>query len=230
MVRLFGPVPEKFAQRSIKSRWANEMGRPDLVHRSPLPEGCFVVPWGHPEVVSSQYDATLSTDAAYDYDTHRRGLGWILERTNGDVVREGLEDYRGRGAPSAEISALIGGLLRAREEECRRVLVRTDNRLASHVLAGVNIPRQPHIVALANSMWSLLPHFANVAVAWVREKGNREADRLTRITTTPGQGRPEAQRLGTRTHFLMRSSVRPVQKGRHRDPFDEWMYGEMEFP
>jgi len=158
-----------------------EVGKPDgQKWTHPLPRGIYLVARGDPRLEEGEYDSHLDTDAAYDRGTRARGLGWILRKGPALEVREAWLDNEGVGNNCAELSALLGGLRRAQIEGCHRLLVRTDSRLASHIITRVDEPRKPTVVDLAGKIGVLVESFEAVAVRWTPEKELKEVDRLSK--------------------------------------------------
>jgi ribonuclease HI len=197
------------------------------VYRHPLPRGKFLVATGPPELLQQEYDTRIDTDAAYDPLTRSRGLAWIV-RVNGDSeIREGWYDREGKGNNCAEISALVGGLIRARAEGRKRILVRTDNRLASHIATRANRPQLSSVDELAKRLWGLLPSFEAVAVAWCPEKNLKEVDKLSKsMIRRPGG----SSASGARGHFLGRFGRGRALRGVEVREFSAWMAWEERFP
>jgi ribonuclease HI len=197
------------------------------VYRHPLPRRKFLVATGPPELFPQEYDTGVDTDAAYDPITRSRGLSWIV-RVNGDSeIREGWYDREGGGNNCAEISALVGGLIRARAEGRRRILVRTDNRLASHIITRVDRPRLPRVVELATRLWALLPSFEAVAIAWCPEKDLKEVDKLSKTMIRRLGGTPVS---GARAHFVSRLGRGQALRGVEVRELSSWMAWDERFP
>jgi ribonuclease HI len=214
--------------REIARRFVFEAGVPGgPAYRHPLPRGKYLVASGPAELSAQEYDTQLDTDAAYDATTRSRGLGWIV-RVHGDSeIREGWYDREGGGNNCAEISALVGGLIRARAEGRKRVLVRTDNRLASHILARVDRPQLQRVAELATRLWALLPSFQAVAVAWCPERELTAVDKLSKMMIRRSEG-PSA--AGVRGHFVERFGKGRALRGVEVPEYAQWMGWEERFP
>lgn len=219
---------ERRALRILQGHGVREVGHPNgECYDRPLPRGLFLTVRGDAATPEADYDSRLDTDAAYDPDHRARGLGWILRKEDGLEVRESWGDFSGVGNNCAEISAIVGGLVRARAEACRRVLIRTDSRLASHVLARVNTPRLPRVIEVAHVALGLLDSFEAVAVRWTPERELREVDRLSRMFFRG----PHALEPGpTTASFTQFKAGRSKSRGVPPKELIGWREGWVRFP
>jgi ribonuclease HI len=197
------------------------------VYGHPLPRGKFVVAKGPPELFPQEYGTSIDTDAAYDPSTRSRGLAWILTVAGDSEIREGWYDREGGGNNCAEISAIVGGMTRARAEGRKRILIRTDNRLASHIITRADQPRLPRVVELAACVSAILPSFEAVAVAWCPEKQLKEVDRLSRLMI---RRRTDASGADSRAHLVERFGRGHALRGVEVREFSSWMALEERFP
>jgi ribonuclease HI len=152
-------------------------------NRMSVPERIHVVAHGDPSLRVGSYDVQLDTDAAFDYKRKLRGLGWILRPTKqGDVVRESWSDFYlpGMGHNCAEISAMIGGLVRARAEGFRRVLLRTDSTFAAEIVTRLVPARSEHIVKVTGILLPLLANFEAVSVRRTPASELKQVDKVSR--------------------------------------------------
>lgn len=215
-------------QRAIARHPVFEAGMPGgPTYHHPLPRSKFLVAAGPPELFPEEYDTRIDTDAAYDPASRARGLAWIIRVAADSEIHEGWFDREGGGNNCAEISALIGALMRAGAEGRSKLLIRTDNRLASHLLARVDRPRLERVSNLAARLWSLLPKFEAVAVAWCPERALKEVDRLSKSMIRRRGGLPS---VDTRGHMLARVGKGHALKGVEIPEFTAWMAWEERFP
>ncbi len=125
------------------------------------------------------------------------------------------------------MSALIGGLTRSLAEGRKRVLVRTDSRLASHILTRVNRPRLPRVEEAANHLWRLLTHFQAVAAAWTPGRQLRDVDRIFKRMM---HLRDPTRMDGIRGHMLAKVGRGSALRGVKVPLFESAMGWEERFP
>lgn len=169
------------AERDRKSARVVGEGMAGKKYTHPLPRRVYFVATGSPDIPLSSYQATIDSDAAYVSETDSRSMAWVIHRDGQVLLKEGVADLHGVGNNCAEVSASIGGLARAHAEGFNRVLLRTDSRLASHLIAKVNDPKQPRVAALRDALYSELANFEAVGVAWTPEKELKAVDKFSKL-------------------------------------------------
>jgi ribonuclease HI len=184
---------------------------------------CLVVR-GDAAIGEGAYDVEVDTDAAFDGGRRMRGLGWILRPRNGDTIREAWADFHTEGGAHncAEISAMVGGLLRARAEGYRRVVVRSDSQFATEILSQQTRPAAIRVRAVTDVLRALVPMFEGLAVKWCPAADLRQADRLSRTFMRGTHARLTNEACyylldvrGTSPHYLRRTLPEIA-------PWDRW--------
>jgi ribonuclease HI len=218
---------ERRAARIMSGMGVKELGRPEgPSHTHPLPRKVYLVAHGMTALQEGEYESRLDTDAAYDPARRARGLGWILRIGSAVEVKEAWLDFEGVGNNCAEVSAMVGGLVRARAEGARRVLLRTDSRLASHLLTRVDRPQLRSVAAVATELYSILPSFEAVAVRWTPERELKEVDRLSKSLLKNASFRSP----NLRAHMVARHAQRQSLPAPDVPEFRRWFEQLERFP
>ncbi len=110
------------------------------------------------------------------------GLGWILRPVRGDLIREAWSDFHTAGGAQncAELSAMVGGLIRARAEGYRRVVLRSDSQFATEILTLQVRPAANRVIKVTDYLRLLIPQSDALAVRWTPAGELKQVDKLSR--------------------------------------------------
>lgn len=117
------------------------------------------------------------------------GIGVVLEKPDGVIVREVGEPLPPTTNNIAEYSAMVRALEEARAEGCSRITVYTDSELMERQINGRYKVRAEHLLALYQRTMILLRQFDAWRVCHVRRELNKRADALSNIGADKGEKR-----------------------------------------
>lgn len=138
--------------------------------------------------LSAQERYVLSTDGASRGNPGPAGLGVVLAREDGTVIREIAEPLGETTNNVAEYRALIRGLKEAERLGIRRLLVRSDSQLMIRQLQGSYAIRNEALLPLYHAVQELLRSFREVDLFHVERAQNTHADALANEGVSQNQG------------------------------------------
>ncbi len=124
---------------------------------------------------------TIHVDGAARGNPGPAGIGAIIRKQDGTVLKEVAEPLGQTTNNVAEYSALIRGLEEARGLGGSRVHVFTDSELMARQINGVYRVKTEHIIPLYRKAMQLLQVFDSYKVEHVRREFNKDADRLSNM-------------------------------------------------
>ncbi len=131
---------------------------------------------------------TLHVDGAARGNPGPAGIGAIIRKEDGTVLKEVAEPLGTTTNNVAEYSALIRGLEEARGLGGARIHVYTDSELMARQINGIYRVKTEHIIPLYRRAMQLLQVFESFKVEHVRREYNKDADRLSNIGADRTQG------------------------------------------
>jgi ribonuclease HI len=146
-------------------------------------QGITVVPKGDPMRAVDQYAVRVDTDSSFEYSTRIRAVSWELRTPGEFLARRTWGDRQGEGPNHTELLAAIHGLNAACGYGAPSVHLRTDNKLATGILSGLWLGRDPKIQGLNRIMRAKLDRFESVAITWVRTRDIKRVDSEAKRTS-----------------------------------------------
>lgn len=128
--------------------------------------------------ISARERYVLSTDGASRGNPGPAGIGVVLAREDGAVIREIAEPLGETTNNVAEYRALIRGLQEAERLGIRRLRVRSDSQLVIRQLQGTYAIRNEALLPLYHAVRELLGSFREVDLHHVERAQNAHADAL----------------------------------------------------
>lgn len=125
--------------------------------------------------------AVIYTDGACSGNPGPGGIGIVICRENGEVLRE-ISAPIGRTTNNlAEYQALVTGLKEGLVMGCTGVVVYTDSQLMAHQINGLYKVKDQRIWPRYQEARALLSQFRSARVQYVPRERNARADRLARV-------------------------------------------------
>ncbi len=121
---------------------------------------------------------SIFTDGASKGNPGPAGIGVVVARADGTVMREVAEYIGELTNNAAEYRALIRGLREALDLGAGEVEISVDSELMARQLAGVYRVKSPNLQPLHAEAVELLRGFSRISISHVRRDLNKRADQL----------------------------------------------------